>query len=621
MILTKTTTLIAIVLLAFMSSLMFGIASQKTTIVDESPHIVAGYSYLIKRDYRLNPEHPPLIKILSAIPLAFQDINFPDTSTAWTNDLNGQWTLGAQFLHEVGNSAESITFWARMAPMLLTLLLGFMLFSWTRSLYGSIAGLFALILFAFSPTFLAHGPLVTTDVGAALAFFAATFFLFRYLARQTKYNLLLAGIAFGLAQLAKFSLILILPYFTVVVILWVLFKDRTLTPFSFYTLKRVGLYLGRLILIGLVGLLVVYPVYQYTISNYPADRQLADAIATLENSPYQTLARGVVWMSDKPILKAYGQFFMGHLMVFQRVQGGNTVYFLGDVTNSAWWYYFPAVFLLKVPLALLLFMLIATLGVWGHIRRQIRINLQGLSGLGDKTKKLWRLGQGWMDAYFIEIALGIFIIFYWGVSMLGNLNIGVRHILPTLPFLYLILAGIISRWIHGSTSFRGLHPLQMISTLIYTVAKQWLKVAVVVVLLLWYVFSSLSVFPHSLAYFNEIAGGPDNGYTYVVDSNLDWGQDLQGLARYVEKNNIAHIKVDYFGGGSPAYYLSDRYEHLDARNPDQRNGWIAVSATLLQGGRGEATKGFDESTQHYAWLNDYTPVAKIGYSIFVYFIE
>jgi len=122
------------------------------------------------------------------------------------------------------------------------------------------------------------------------------------------------------------------------------------------------------------------------------------------------------------------------------------------------------------------------------------------------------------------------------------------------------------------------------------------------------------------AYFNALAGGPDNGYKYVVDSNLDWGQDLKRLATYIKKNGIENIKLDYFGGGSPSYYLKNKYEKLDPYNKDQRNGWIAVSATLLQNGRGIATKGFQGSTTHYTWLNQYKPIAKAGYSIFIYYI-
>ena len=147
------------------------------------------------------------------------------------------------------------------------------------------------------------------------------------------------------------------------------------------------------------------------------------------------------------------------------------------------------------------------------------------------------------------------------------------------------------------------------------------KLFLVAVLVLWLTVETVATYPHYLAYFNELAGGPANGYKYAADSNLDWGQDLKRLSRYVEENKIGKIKLDYFGGSKPEYYLGSKYEKLDAGNPSQRHGWLAVSATLLQGGRARATKGFDQNTSYYRWLDNYEPATRIGYSIFVYKLD
>lgn len=614
------TILVVSLLLTIMASLMLYVASQDTTIVDESPHIVAGYSYLTQREYRLNPEHPPLIKMITGIPLLFKDLNFPLNSTAWTDDLNGQWTLGTQFLHESGNDPISITFLARLGAIVITLLLGILLFIWAKKLYGAPAGIFVTILFVFSPTFLAHGLLVATDVGAAFAFLLAIYFFLQYLQKQTRKNIILAGIAFGIAQLMKFSLILLIPYFAFIVIMWVIFRDRPMELVSMYTAKRILKYFGKLIIIGVIGLLLVYPVYQYTMLDYSAERQLNDAEMTLESSPYKAPAKLVIWMSDKPILRTYAQFFMGHLMVFQRVAGGNTVYFLGDVSSTAWTYYFPVVFALKVPLALLILTTIAANVVLGGIKKKTSFALINLQSKKEKLKKLWQLIYNWISKYFIEISMAIFIVFYWIVSMLGNLNIGIRHVLPTFPFIYIILAGIFTHWINKKINFENLKFFQKVKLILSSIFKQWIRGSVVVILMIWYVLSSLSVFPNPITYFNELVGGASNGYKYVVDSNLDWGQDLGRLAKYVEENNIDKIKLNYFGGGSPSYYLGDKVKGFDPNNETQRKGWIAVSATLLQNGRGIATKDFRGSTTHYMWLNEYEPVTVIGHSIFVYYI-
>lgn len=628
------TVLVAALLLGTMALLMMVESSKKSTIVDESPHIVSGYAYVAKRDYRLNPEHPPLIKMAAGFPLAFQDINFIEGRQSWEEDINGQWSGGDEFLHWQGNDPRQIMFWSRLGPTIITLLLGVLIFIWARQLYGSIAGLFALTLFVFSPTFLAHGPLVTTDVGAAFAFVFASYFFFRYLYNQNKKNLIWAGIAFGIAQLMKFSLILLVPYFTVVAIMWVLFKDKPEKLLSLGLLKKISVYLGKLILIGLIGLIVVYPVYFYTVSNYPVERQIADTEWTLNSHPWNTnpdsaqledvrpggIPGVVVKMSENPVLRPYAQFFLGHLMVFQRVAGGNTVYYLGDISSTAWRSYFPVVFALKEPLALFVMLGIVSGAVLAAFFRKLKITTKNRSGLKEKIKKLIEIKGEWISKYFIESAFLFFIFMYWVVSILGNLNIGVRHVLPTFPFIYLIIAGILYRWLHPGVNLKGLPLVEQIRVVFTSLLKQWAKGGVIVILMLWYVLSSLSAFPHMLAYFNELAGGTGNGHNYVVDSNLDWGQDMWGLQEYVKENNIESIKVDYFGGANPQYYLGDAYQRFNPFDPGERNGWIAVSGTLMMSGRGNPTKGFQPDTSYYRWLEEYEPVTTIGHSIFVYYI-
>ena len=144
------------------------------------------------------------------------------------------------------------------------------------------------------------------------------------------------------------------------------------------------------------------------------------------------------------------------------------------------------------------------------------------------------------------------------------------------------------------------------------------------ILLFWQAISVISIFPSFLSYFNEAVGGPDKGYLYAVDSNLDWGQDLKRLVKWTDENGVDKIYLDYFGGGNPDYYLKTKYapwwgQRAEAELP--KGSYLAVSASLLQGGKGRATKGFDQPTEYYKWLDKYTPFAKIGHSIFVYYIN
>jgi len=180
----------------------------------------------------------------------------------------------------------------------------------------------------------------------------------------------------------------------------------------------------------------------------------------------------------------------------------------------------------------------------------------------------------------------IFLAIYWALSIKSNLNIGVRHILPTFPFVYVLISGQIKRIFNYAKNKKSL----LVTCYL-----------LLVTCLIWYALSSLSIFPYYLTYFNELVGGAKNGYKYVTDSNLDWGQDLKRLAKWVDHKGIEKIKVDYFGGSDTRYYLGDKYEPWHGNwDPEKaKNSWLAVSATFLQQGRAVPIKGFDQPTSYY----------------------
>ena len=221
----------ALVILAIMGVIAFGSIQEDSVTTDEAPHITAGYSYLKFQDMRINPEHPPLIKDIAAIPLLFQDLNFPTEHTSWKDMVNAQWDLGPQFLYRSGNDADKIILWGRIGPILLMLLFGWLVFKWALKLFGGKWALFTLALFAFSPTIMAHGRLVTTDIAAAFAFFIAIYAYVNLLKDPSKKNLLIAGVAFAIAQLLKFSLVLLLGFLPAITILWILLQFGSINIF------------------------------------------------------------------------------------------------------------------------------------------------------------------------------------------------------------------------------------------------------------------------------------------------------------------------------------------------------------------------------------------------------
>jgi len=597
----KKVNILAGMLLVIMFFTMFFSMLNDSATMDELAHIPAGYSYIIKKDMRLNPEHPPLLKDLAGISILIcskithKIVHFPENIKAWKEDINGQWDFGGYFLYNSGNDADKIIFFARLPFLILAIILGIYIFKWTKQLYGNKAGLIALFLYSFSPTFLAHSRLVTTDLGASAGFFISTYYLIRWLKNYNKKSYLIsAGIVFGLSMLVKFSLALLIPYFIALVFLWSIlyFKNPPKYYPSFKYLKNCCKMLGYLLLIGIIGMVLVGCVYQYHTFNYPKLKQKSDTSFILSSFGNRTLANLVIWMSDKPILRSYAHFLLGLFMTLQRAAGGNTEYFLGEISAAGWWYYFPVVYLLKVPLVLHILTLLALLYAAWKIKQPFW------------KKPLLRIWN-WMRKDFEEFAMLFFIILYWSISIKSNLNIGLRHVLPVFPFLYVLVSGQITK-INLNLKNKKLLITYRLS---------------LIALLFWYAFSSLSVYPHYLAYFNELVGGAKNGYKYAVDSNLDWGQDLKRLTQWVNENNIQKIYVDYFGGGSVKYYLKEKYlPWWGDRNPSEmtESKFLAVSATFLQGGRGLPVPGFDQKTGYYRWLDNYKPVKVIGYSIFVY---
>ena len=590
--------LFSILLIILMLALATISQKQESAIMDEVAHTPAGYSYLTQKDMRLNPEHPPLLKDLSAIPALFmnnlpagrQGINFPEDLKSWTSEVNSQWDFGFKFLYESNNNADKIIFWSRIPMLLLLILLGFFIYRWTKELYGKLPALFAVFLFSFSPTFLAHGRYVTTDVGAAFAFFFASYFFIKYLKNQNGKNLFWAGIAFGIAQLIKFSLILLVPYFGILILIWVYIKWRENRQFW----KTFFHYIFRFALIMIIGYILVYPVYLFHTYNYPQEKQISDTTFIASQFPVKPIGDLTIWMSKQPILRPYAQYALGLFMVFQRATGGNTTYFLGDVTNKGWKSYFPIVYAIKEPLTL-------------HILTIIALLVLAAGGTRKAWSRAFESFSNFLKNHFTEIAMLIFLAIYWGASITSNLNIGIRHILPTFPFIYVLVSGQIRKL------FNQIHNKKRVFITCCLLLGA---------LLAWYAFSSLSIYPHYLAYFNELIGGAKNGYIYVTDSNLDRGQDLKRLAEWVEKNNVQKIKIDYFGGATAKYYLGDKAEewHADYDPQKAKNSWLAVSATFLQQNRAIATKGFERRTDYYVWLNQYEPVTVIGNSIFVYYI-
>lgn len=633
-------------------SLMLWAARTDSAIDDELAHIPAGYGYVHELSYDLNPEHPPLVKALAMLPVLFLNPTFPTQNPAWTTEINGQWNMGSAFLYQSGNDANAIIRTARIMPILLTILTILLVYALARRLIGDWWALLPTFLFALDPTILAHGHYVTTDLGAAFGVLLSLFFFLRFYEKPSTKNLWLAGLAFGIGQLTKFSL----PLFTVLLIflslvLWLRDKARShrvfgesqdLIPQKTYGFWRVARNL--ILIIGIGYVFVVYPVYFLFTVHYPITKQISDTteiLTSFASGPtsagqlchgMRCLADADIWMAKNPITRPYAEYLLGLLMALQRSDGGNTIYFLGHVVNSGGWIYFPTLFFLKEPIPTLIIIFLGlALAVWWTIKRILK---------NRTVQRNYHAFLDYLTAHFSEFSMASFIVLYWGYSMRSPLNIGIRHILPTLPLMYILAAVVLKKWVFNTKPSLNLQTFDIdnmvnqLAALKKASIKTIVKMIFLMLLCCWLVLETLFAAPYFLSYFNEFGGGVWGGYHYVTDSNYDWGQDLLRLQSFVDAHpEINKIAVDYFGGGDPSYYLGAKevdWSSSKGDPADQGIHWLAISVNQLQGDIEPLVPGETRNASDtYAWLTAMRPPApgmgnvpqpdfRVGTSIFVY---
>lgn len=592
---------------AGMLAVMFGLGLSSmvgnSAIVDEIAHIPAGYSYLHYGDYRLNPEHPPLIKDLAGLPLQFMTLKFPLTERAWTEDINGQWEAGWHFLYHIGNNPDSILFWSRLPLLLLAIAFGGFLYWFARRRWGVAVALLALFLYTLSPNFLAHSSLVTTDLGASVFTFLAIVAFARYMGRPSKANFWLLSVALAGAQLAKFSAVLLFAFLGLVAVslIW-LAKDKL--P----KVERLKTYVGGLVGASAVSVLWVWIYYIPHTWNMPVAVQDRLIEGSLPGVNVQGLAQFLMSFNDITIFKPLVQYLLGLVMVYVRVGGGNVTYFNGQVSDQSFHGYFPQLFVMKTQVALL----ILTVLVLAVALRRFYAH---------KPLKAFDQMKKHFQTHVLEWTLGGFAVFYFLVSVAGNLNLGIRHVLPVYAPMFVLVAVAVVRWVRELPKPKW---------------RMWSGVAVGV-LMVWYGGSTVLAHPNYLSYFNETIGGGTQAYKYFTDSSVDWGQDLKRLKQYVDEHpEINHIAVDYFGGGLPEYYFCNRlydergklvttsagydcstsvYEAWHSHYGQYTGQYIAVSETFLMNDQWYAQLN---GTPGYDYLRAREPVAKIGNSIYLY---
>lgn len=530
----------AVLLLTFQFGFQLYLAKTDSQTTDEAVHLSAGYTYLARNDFRYNPEHPPLIKELAALPLLILKPHIPDDSLQWSKAGNfyyDSWKenreFGDELLYQSGNNVDQILFWCRVPIIILTLLLGLTIFLIAIRLWGWLGGLFPLVMYVFDPTVTAHGHLITTDIGISLGILLSVWAFWCFLNRPNYKNIIWLGLAIGIAFLSKFTAIILVPIILVLFILYIL-KQK------FCILDIVKL-LVKIIIAIIISWFVIWAGYRFNTNLLPISLQISRAIAIANSS-----IRPLIIPRD---------FYKGLFMVVGHAGGGHSSFLLGQISNSGWWYYFPVLILFKtVPIELLI----------------IFISIIVLYSLRSHNSL----------AKFLLVAA----IVYLAVAMLTKADLGIRHILPIYPLLF-IITGVLTK-----------------------LKQNKIQEIMIIGLLILQIISWVRIQPYDLSYYNIFARGSYSGWKIAGDSNLDWGGDIKRIKKYIIDNQINSPFVDYSWDGESALdYYGIKRQPIAQFSPSSKD-FIILSADIMHDPK-------------YIWLKNRVPFARPTPGTFVYRLD
>jgi hypothetical protein len=523
-------------------------ARSASLTFDEGPHLAVGYATLRTGDLRLQPVHihPPLANVLAAAPLLLQhDLPDPRAVEGWEIASLSAITDAVvwQYPHP-----ERLALAGRLPIILMTLLLGAVIFRWANDLCGSRAGLLALALCAFDPNIIAHGSLVTTDMAVVLWGTLALFLTWRYLRgshegdHKGRPYLASAAVALGLALGSKVSA---LSLVLVSGLLWLV------GPRGFSWWRRLLTAVGAMALAAFT----LWAIYGFEVRSLPG-------------FPF-------------PLPAAT------HVAIYRALQEhyalGHPAFLLGQNRDHGWWYYFPVAFALKTPLPTLLLLVVSV------VMASLRVRKSASVQVCKYAVRRWA-------------PLVLFPVIYAISTPFSSVNIGYRHLLPLLPPLFIFVSPIANLQICKSANHESRITNHVLRFTFY-------------VTLLWYLGGTLLISPNYLAYFN-VAGG----YRYLVDSNLDWGQNLWQLRDWMGVNGVERVYYAHFSPARPEAYgiQADLLPPSPRAVPfvplEPAPGVYAIGATVLQG-------VYTPDVNTYAWFRAHEPLVRLGHALFVYRVE
>jgi hypothetical protein len=564
----------------------------KSATYDEPLHSVAGFVLTLDGDYRLNPEDPPLWQRWANLfePRSMLHVNENDPTFQKTPGfLESRYLWIKPTLYSTGNDADAFLMRQRIMLISLGVMLGAMLALWSGQVAGPVAAIAATTLFALDPNFLAHAAMIKNDVAITLVGFSICYATWRMGRRLT------IGSAVAVVALAAIGMVTKFSWPLLVIALFLLLFLRALLPWPWVCCgggiqkwwARLGIVLGIFIAVTAVGYVTIWANYSFRFAPAPngAHWDIQPLLMETEFNELSAehpdrkpsfeelqawhphgLVSAALFCGEHRLLP---ETYLYGLIYTYRSSRLRSNFLCGQFGLLGSWYYFPLAFVFKMPIASLAAVLLAL----GIAVSRIRLKLPATFSWA----KLWTIA-----------CLTLPAVVFAGAVMNSNMNIGFRHFLPVMPFVYVgvaaAMAMIFNRWGRNGRMVLGGLAVGLLA-------------------------EAAIAYPDYIAFFNQICGGPTGGIKLLGDSNLDWGQDLPLLAawqrdhpqyndlpmpaewqRHHPRYKEAPYYLSYFGSADPNYYgihgdsivgdyLRPPSQHIIPNQP----GVLAISATNLQG--------------------------------------
>src|SRR5215469_16812927 len=528
-------------LLLLMAMLAGGAARRESVTIDEIAHTAAGVSYLQKLDMRMNEEHPPLAKVLAALPLVLKGAHADYTHISWTFSLQGfhqylgEWVFGHWFLMR-WNDPYSTILWARIPMLAVTLLLGYVVYALSSRLGGNWGGVLSLALYVSMPPFLAFGPLVITDMLITLFWVLTVWLLADMWHSPSPGSILKFSLVFAGALLSKFSSGLLLFVFLAMILslrLWPVPEQPAQKPERKLWRKQAR---RNILKATLLAAFFVYVVYLVLSWNQPTS-----IFAMIPHFPASPLVRRL-------LMPAW--VFLGGLIGFVLSAGSRPTYILGYSYPHGVWFYFPVIFAFKTPLAFLL-----TIVLTGASALLIKMRV-GLSLIPKDRVLHWR-------------CLWISLVIFTGACMASRLDLSIRHFSIAMVLIILLLAPLPRMLGSLRTSYPRAARLGAAASVVLTSAA---------------IITAIRTYPNYFPFLNSLSFGRP-GYDLVNDSNLDWNHALPQAEIFVQQHGLKRILIDEYGFSEPQPYVPQAVDwNCQQPDPGDAGQWAILSANNIADG-------------------------------------